>query len=409
MANLFDQFDNQPTSSGNRFDQFDAPKDVPGQISLPGIGKPSMIGLIRGLYETGKSAATLPGDVYAGRVDPLSEEGIKRATDFASIVVPGGRAAVVRRPGSAPMTTAEIKAGAGKMYDEVTEASRAAPLAAPPPPKDLMAPMTGVTRKVEEGISGADIAQQVRKIADEPTMPRPRAAPEAWKQIDEIEKARDIGDLIDIRRNLVELTRGGGQDVAAAAAALNRLDPQIDFFLPGTTAKLRAADKSYAKAHQVADVETAVKAIGDTQMPSVSEATRLQRAFRPLLDKGRDKYMSPEARAAVKAVAKPGMGVGMLRTLGAFDPRGIWGATALGAASVPTMGKAMLLAPAAMAARAARERIMANRAQQAIEALRADAPVNMMQPGYRAPATVALPPPAISPLSYGLAPALNYD
>lgn len=408
MANLFDQFDNQP-SGGNVFDQFDAPKDVPGQISLPGIGKPSMIGFIKGLYETGKSAAMLPGDVYAGRVNPLSEEGIKRATDFASIVTPGGRAAVARRSGSTPMSTAEIKGAAGKIYDDVTEASRNMPLAAPPPPRNYMAPMTGATRQVEEGISGADIARQVRQIADEPTTPRPRAASEAWKQIDEIEKARDVGDLIDIRRNLVELTRGGGQDVAAAAAALNRLDPQIDRFLPGTTASLRAADKSYAKAHQVGDVETAVKAIADTQMPSVSEATRLQRAFRPLLDKGRDKYMSPEARAAVKAVAKPGMSVGLLRTLGAFDPRSIWGATALGAASVPTMGKAMLLAPAAMVARTARERIMANRAQRAIEALRADAPVNVMQPGYRSPATVALPPPAASPLSYGLAPALNYD
>lgn len=406
MANLFDQFDERP-ATGNRFDQFDAPKDVPGQISLPGIGAPSLIGMLKGLYETGKSAATLPGDVYAGRVDPMSDEGIKRATDFASVVVPGGRAAVTRRAGSTPMETPQIRSAAGRMYDEVTEASRATPLAAPPPPKDLMAPMTGVTRKMEEGISGRDVARQVRQIADEPNMPRPRAAPEAWKQIDELEKARDVGDLIDIRRNLVELTRGGGQDVAAAAAALNRLDPQIDFFLPGTTAKLRAADKSYAKAHQVADIETTVKAIGDTQMPSVSEATRLQRAFRPLLDKGRDKYMSPEARSAVKAVAKPGMGVGMLRTLGAFDPRGIWGATALGAASVPTMGKAMLLAPAAMAARGARERIMANRAQRAIEALRADAPVNMMQPGYRPPSMVALPPRVESPLPYLLAPNLN--
>ena len=53
--------------------------DVPGQIHLniPGVGsfKPSLIGALKGLFEAGKSEVTLPGDVYAGRVNPMSDEG----------------------------------------------------------------------------------------------------------------------------------------------------------------------------------------------------------------------------------------------------------------------------------------------------------------------------------------------
>lgn len=36
------------------------------------------------------SAAKLPGDVYAGRIDPMSDEGIGRAADLAGLVMTGG-------------------------------------------------------------------------------------------------------------------------------------------------------------------------------------------------------------------------------------------------------------------------------------------------------------------------------
>src|SRR6185437_5462304 len=40
------------------------------------------------LLKTVASAVTLPGDVYAGRVDPMSEEAIGRSADLASIATP---------------------------------------------------------------------------------------------------------------------------------------------------------------------------------------------------------------------------------------------------------------------------------------------------------------------------------
>lgn len=42
------------------------------------------------LAESAFNAAKLPGDVYGGRVDPLSDEGIKRATDLAGFATPAG-------------------------------------------------------------------------------------------------------------------------------------------------------------------------------------------------------------------------------------------------------------------------------------------------------------------------------
>src|SRR6059036_3932607 len=51
-----------------------APQPLP-YGKLPFVGEPSN----RGLYESLKDAVKLPGEVMAGKVDPLSEEGIHRS------------------------------------------------------------------------------------------------------------------------------------------------------------------------------------------------------------------------------------------------------------------------------------------------------------------------------------------
>lgn len=51
------------------------------------------------------SGVTLPGDVYAGRVDPLSDEGIRRAADLAGTVTLGS--------GAMPARGVEFRAGVG--------------------------------------------------------------------------------------------------------------------------------------------------------------------------------------------------------------------------------------------------------------------------------------------------------
>ena len=47
---------------------------------------------VPGMMESAWEAAKLPGDVYAGRVDPLSDEGIGRATDLAGLITLGSGA-----------------------------------------------------------------------------------------------------------------------------------------------------------------------------------------------------------------------------------------------------------------------------------------------------------------------------
>jgi hypothetical protein len=70
---------------------------VAGQITLPLIGAPSLIGLLKSLW----SGATLPGDVLAAKVDPLSDEGIARSGDLALM----GRLSAANQPGTLGLGT----------------------------------------------------------------------------------------------------------------------------------------------------------------------------------------------------------------------------------------------------------------------------------------------------------------
>lgn len=88
-----------------------------------------IVGAIKHLPQMLMGAATLPGDVYSGRVDPQSDEGQQRAFDLATLAVPGS--AVTRSGGesliNAPRamekvkppvpTTADLKDVAGQGFD----------------------------------------------------------------------------------------------------------------------------------------------------------------------------------------------------------------------------------------------------------------------------------------------------
>lgn len=86
-----------------------------------------------GILGSLKRAFTLPSDVYAGRVDPMSDEGIGRALEFsafASPVNPGIRAGDLaipgamtrlRRPDAPPPSSEALKAAAKSGYDEIRD------------------------------------------------------------------------------------------------------------------------------------------------------------------------------------------------------------------------------------------------------------------------------------------------
>lgn len=68
----------------------------------------------RGMYEAAKSAVTLPGDVYTGKVDPNAPEAVGRELNFAALAMPQsvGRMAVSPTPAVAPTEEALKSAGA---------------------------------------------------------------------------------------------------------------------------------------------------------------------------------------------------------------------------------------------------------------------------------------------------------
>lgn len=71
-----------------------------------------------GILGAFKNALTLPGDVYSGKVNPLSEEGLSRARDMAASFTPlnAGAIAKVARPMPAPTSDA-LRAASAAGYD----------------------------------------------------------------------------------------------------------------------------------------------------------------------------------------------------------------------------------------------------------------------------------------------------
>jgi hypothetical protein len=77
-------------------------------------------GMLRDMW----GAAKLPGDVYAGRVDPTSDEGIKKATGLAGMAMMGATAAPRGALGSGPVRMP--KYGSREVSDDQVKSVRAA-------------------------------------------------------------------------------------------------------------------------------------------------------------------------------------------------------------------------------------------------------------------------------------------
>src|SRR5689334_19391737 len=97
---------------------------VPGQISIPlpggGSFTPSLIGMVKGLLNAGVDAATLPGDVYAGKLDPLSDEGIGRSANLATMTALPSAGRTLARPAVNASVASELKDAARPTFQELT-------------------------------------------------------------------------------------------------------------------------------------------------------------------------------------------------------------------------------------------------------------------------------------------------
>lgn len=85
---------------------------LPPETRKPSLGEALATTWPVKMAKSAYEAATLPGDVYAGRVDPMSDEGIGRAFDLAGLVTLGSYpvASVAREPGEQVLGSAATRA-----------------------------------------------------------------------------------------------------------------------------------------------------------------------------------------------------------------------------------------------------------------------------------------------------------
>jgi hypothetical protein len=361
--NVFDQFDETPSApaAGNVFDQFDEQQpqqrqpyslgpfsaagrllnrgidyalgqaaDVTGvealrpvprdygpalpEANLPVIGAPSATGMAKGVAQQAVGAATLPGDVYAGRVDPLSEEGIRRAADLAMLTQLPSVPSVARRPAvGVPLASEKIVEQGSNMYNALRQEARQATLGSEP-----------------EAYAKA-IAADVRKRLDAAEFSEIRARP-IHNVIDEIEKIKTPTGLVDIRERLGKIGRESyGTERAAAFAARDIVNEELDALLPGASERLATADKNYAIGSRVAEVEQAMRnarTLAEASRYVPREGTQLRRQSLPFL-KEEAKFVSPEVREAARRAARAGSFGRLAQSISVFDPSrgaiGMWG------------------------------------------------------------------------------------
>lgn len=200
--------------------------NVPGQISLPGIGKPSLIGMAKGIW----SGLTLPGDVYAGKVDPLSEEGIQRSANLAGTVALGSTAAPAGALGTGMVRPKAAISAAERVTPEEVMAAGAAGK------KEAQNSLVAVDPKLVENY----VTRARTELAND-SKPRSLAGGvhDALSELEASAKAaREAGqplsasDMVGFRGTLTEFTKTPSNNSAAAGLAKSVFDKWAETALP---------------------------------------------------------------------------------------------------------------------------------------------------------------------------------
>ncbi len=376
MANFFDQFDTpESKAGGNFFDQFDTPQKtetnrVTGQLPGP-LGSLSLVGMAKGLYGAAKSAATLPGEVYAGKVDPLSQEGIGRAAELASLGSPlsAGRTLAAGAAAKA-LAPEELRAASRPVFKELTEAGN------------------------KIAVNGEDIAKGITADLD-PLALRQANARRTYQELRGLGKAEDLNDVAIARDKLRDVANGisenrlirvTGNDSTAARRAMHGLDTEIEKASPGWTAKMAEADANWAAARRM---ETVQKEAEKGRLGSFGS------------NESRAKGFTKEEIAAVRRAHQGGLTGTLLNSIGALSPfhGGLSGAigTAIQLpAAIATKGLSLLGAiPAGITADIAAKGFRDRALRQALEKISARSPLaNSLA---RNPGIIQLPQIGISP------------
>jgi hypothetical protein len=222
----------------------------------------------------------------------------------------------------------------------------------------------------------------------------------------------DLGDILDTRRNLMGIVRGGGTEGTAALRAVEAIDQHLD---PRLVTTVKDLDKNYAIAQRAKEVErimTDAKAAAASSRYVPREGTQLRRAAAPFL-KQETKFVSPEVQAAAREAATAGPLGRSLQLLSIPDPsRGYLNVLANLTAAPFSLAHPMTAITQAGVAGAgylsgkAYDALMRYRAAQLSNAIRNEAPLSMAQPGWR---PISLPPSRFGTLAPAAVPLVeNY-
>lgn len=258
---------------------------------------------VRSIFEEGKSAATLPGDVYAGKVDPRSPEGMRRATGAAMLatpVNPAVRAGAKAIPGVAKNlqkaktevpTREELKAIGKIQLDEFKDSGLELPA------KDIQNWSQGVMHELHQQGMGGQVAKKANKILKSLQKP-----PEGG--------FTTAADLHALRRTLGNVT-GDATEVAAANMVRQRLDDFIERLgeegsMAGPVTALKKGRANYAASKRSERLSRAEEEALDAASTSGSGAN-VDNATRQAIKRLRkqdSKGFTPEEVAEMKRVQK---------------------------------------------------------------------------------------------------------
>ncbi len=335
------------------------PARVPDWVPLIGGYQPSAASMVHGAYEGAKSGVTLPGDVYSGKVDPLSDEGIKRSMDLATTaVLPAPTRSVSLAKPAASLPVSEVKAVASQGYQAATKEGRSIPF------------------------DGTYAPQRITDVIEAQAGPRAARAPLVHEEINTLRRAQDLGDVLDVRQNLKTQLGAGGSERVAAALAMTEVDNIIEKSAPGLMPTLKAADANWgaaARAETVQDLYTQAEKGGTRGRPM---GTRLQETFRPFVKNEDAQFgFKPMEKEALGQISQPGVAMGLLRTGAAFDPTTSALGPILAGASAIHSPWALAAMPAGLASRLVYDRAMKNRVNDLAEILLSRAPASMAATG----------------------------
>ncbi|KMO35443.1 hypothetical protein VQ02_17315 [Methylobacterium variabile] len=230
--------------------------------AVPGV--PQLSTIIKGVYASAVGGATLPGDVYAGRVDPYSNEGIDRARDLAGIaapLTPASRAALAPIAPAAPQAVRD----AADLGIALTAGQRTA--------DPVLLSTENAMFGGAKGPAAQRVAQEaVQRQQEQIAVAKGAIGDMAGRGQADLARAADAGDAVSqgVKQAAAEAKQGYQQRYSEAFAQPGELDPRV---FTGAAPTAEAAASPVVA--QIGDAATASRVAPQPQAPSAPLSQRI--------------------------------------------------------------------------------------------------------------------------------------